>query len=72
MSNDTARSAELLARLDRLPFSRWHFGLAGVAAVGVLLDAADFALFGAALPAIRKEFNLNPQEAGLLATIGLE
>src|SRR5207247_2850919 len=30
-----------------------------------------FALFGAALPSIRREFGLSPSEAGLLATIGL-
>ena len=36
-----------------------------------MFDAADFALFGAALPPIAKEFGLGPAEAGLLATVGL-
>jgi putative MFS transporter len=64
-------SARLLARLDRLPFSPWHRSFLLVAFFGTLFDAADFALFGAALPAIAKEFQLGPQQAGLLATVGL-
>jgi MFS transporter, putative metabolite:H+ symporter len=64
-------SARLVARLDRLPFSPWHRSFLLVAFFGTLFDAADFALFGAALPAIAKEFQLGPQQAGLLATVGL-
>ncbi len=36
-----------------------------------MFDAADFALFGAALPPIAREFGLGPAQAGLLATVGL-
>ena len=36
-----------------------------------MFDAADFALFGDALPPIAREFGLNPAQAGLLATVGL-
>jgi putative MFS transporter len=66
-----AKSAELVGRLEKLPFSRWHINLAVLAGIGVLFDAADFALFGAALPPIAHEFGLGPAQAGLLATIGL-
>jgi MFS transporter, putative metabolite:H+ symporter len=66
-----AKAAELIGRLERLPFSRWHLNLAILASIGVLFDAADFALFGAALPPIAKEFGLGPAQAGLLATLGL-
>ena len=66
-----AKSAQLVGRLERLPFSRWHLNLAILAGIGVLFDAADFALFGAALPPIAHEFGLGPAQAGLLATIGL-
>jgi MFS transporter, putative metabolite:H+ symporter len=70
--NDTeAKAAEFLGRLERLSFSRWHLNLAVVAGLGVLFDAADFALFGAALPPIAREFGLGPAQSGLLATIGL-
>src|SRR6516164_11297054 len=39
--------------------------------LGVMFDAADFALFGAALPPISHEFALGPAQAGFLATVGL-
>ncbi|GAC1328119.1 MAG: MFS transporter [Beijerinckiaceae bacterium] len=71
MSDTRETPAALVARLERLPFSRWHLNLAILAGVGVLFDAADFALFGAALPPIAREFGLGPAQAGLLATIGL-
>ena len=71
MSDIQRRSADLVARLERLPFSRWHLNLAVLASIGVLVDAADFALFGAALPPIAREFGLGPAQAGFLATIGL-
>jgi putative MFS transporter len=65
------KSAELLARLERLPFSRWHRNLFILCFVGVMFDACDFALFGMALPPVAREFGLNPAQAGLLATVGL-
>jgi putative MFS transporter len=71
MANEVDASARLVARLERLPFSGWHKSFLTVAFFGTLFDAADFAMFGAALPAIAKEFHLGPAEAGLLATIGL-
>lgn len=71
MSGEEAVAASLIGRLERLPFSRWHRNLVLLAATGVLLDAADFALFGAALPSISKEFGFGPAQAGFLATVGL-
>ena len=71
MASNAEKSAELLTRLDRLPFSKWHRNFFVVAFLGVMFDAADFALFGAALPLIAKEFGLGPAQAGFVATIGL-
>ena len=71
MSLQQEKSAELVGRLERLPFSRWHRNFFLLAFLGVMFDAADFALFGAALPPIAKEFGLGPAQAGLLATVGL-
>jgi MFS transporter, putative metabolite:H+ symporter len=71
MASSAAPSSDLIVRLERLPFSRWHRNLFILAFLGVLFDAADFALFGAALPPISQEFGLNQAQAGLLATIGL-
>ncbi len=64
-------SAELVARLERLPFSKWHRHFFILAFCGIALDAADFAIFGAALPPVAREFGLGPAQAGLLATVGL-
>src|SRR5215469_17472685 len=71
MKVDEAKSAELVARLETLPFSKWHRDFFILGFLGVMFDAADFALFGAALPPIAKEFGLGPAQAGLLATAGL-
>src|SRR6266851_2383648 len=71
MNGNAEKSAELVGRLEQLPFSRWHRNFFVLAFLGVMFDAADFALFGAALPPISKEFGLGPAQAGLLATVGL-
>ena len=47
MALDTQqKSAELAARLDRLPFSKWHRNLFVLCFLDVMFDACDFALFG--------------------------
>ena len=71
MKVDEAKSAELVARLETLPFSKWHRDFFILGFLGVMFDAADFALFGAALPPIAREFGLGPAQSGLLATVGL-
>src|SRR5258708_40156938 len=71
MADDAERSARLMSRLENVPFSGWHRSFFLVAFFGTLFDAADFALFGGALPLISAEFGLNRAQAGLLATIGL-
>lgn len=71
MPANPEKSAELLTRLDRLPFSKWHKAFFIVAFLGIMFDAADFALFGAALPPIAREYGLGPAQAGFLATVGL-
>ena len=71
MADAQQKSAELVARLERLPFSKWHRNFFILAFCGIMFDAADFAMFGAALPPIAREFGLGPAQAGLLATAGL-
>jgi putative MFS transporter len=71
MEGRAAASATLVGRLERLSFSRWHRNFFILCFLGVMFDAADFALFGAALPPIAREFGLGPAQAGLLATVGL-
>ena len=71
MALQSEQATRLILRLDQLPFSGWHRRLFVLAFVGVMFDAMDFAMFGAALPPIAAEFKLGPAEAGFLATIGL-
>ena len=71
MDGSAGKSAEVVGRLERLPFSRWHRNFFILAFFGIMFDAADFALFGAALPPIAREFGLGPAQAGGLATVGL-
>ena len=71
MNDAQEKSAQLVARLERLPFSKWHRNFFILAFCGIAFDAADFALFGAALPPVAREFGLGPAQAGLLATVGL-
>src|SRR5260370_40433683 len=63
---DEAKSAELIARLEQLPFSRWHRSFFILAFFGIMFDAADFALLGAALPPIAREFGLGPADEARL------
>ncbi len=69
--DDQNKSAQLVTRLERLPFSRWHRNFFILAFCGIAFDAVDFALFGAALPPVAREFGLGPAQSGLLATGGL-
>ena len=71
MPGAAPKSAELVGRLERLPFSRWHRNLFILCFLGVMFDATDFALFGMALPPVAREFGLNQAQSGLLATVGL-
>src|SRR3979490_2867277 len=70
MQGSADKSAELVGRVERLPFSRWHRNLFALCFLGVMFDACDFALFGMALPPVAREFGLNQVEAGLLAPLG--
>ena len=63
---DEAKSAELIARLEQLPFSRWHRSFFILAFFGIMFDAADFAMFGAALAPIAREFGLGPADEARL------
>ncbi len=63
---DEAKSTELIARLEQLPFSRWHRSFFILAFFGIMFDAADFALFGAALAPIAREFELGPADEARL------
>ena len=65
-SVDVARRSEILARLERLPFSRFHLRLAAILGVGTFFDAFDALTIATALAVIFTTLHINFLYAGLL------
>jgi len=60
----------VLARMDRLPFSRPHYVLLVIGGLGYTFDGADNALVAFLLPSIAREWDLDNGALGLLASAG--
>ena len=58
----------LLARMDRLPFSRAHYVLLVIGGLGYTFDGADNALVAFLLPSMAREWGLDNGALGLLAS----
>src|ERR1044072_9100890 len=71
MQINEAKSAELVARLETLPFSKWHRNFFILGFLGVMFDADAIAIFGVELQPIARELGLGPAQAGRMATVGL-
>lgn len=65
-----APAMSLLARMDRLPFSRPHYVLLVIGGLGYTFDGADNALVAFLLPSIAREWHLDNGALGLLASAG--
>ena len=63
---DVARRSEILARLERLPFSRFHFRLAAILGVGTFFDAFDALTIATALAVVFNVLHINFLYAGVL------
>src|SRR3974390_1496643 len=63
---DVARRSEILARLERLPFSRFHLPLAPILGVGTFFDAFDALTIATALAVVFNVLHINFLNAGLL------
>ncbi|MCK1391072.1 MFS transporter [Bradyrhizobium sp. 1] len=61
----------LVARIDRLPPSRFHFQVLIVAGLSLFFDTLDTAVTGFAFAAFRTEWNLGPLALGVTSAIGL-
>ena len=61
-------SVNAAARLERLPFSRWHWGLLVLVIITWLTEAIDIGLTGATIPSLKTQFGLTPPQIGLIAT----
>jgi putative MFS transporter len=55
------------ARLERLPFSRFHLALLVMGGLGYTFDAMDAAIIAFVLPAVKVAWGLNSLHVGLLA-----
>lgn len=61
----------LVARLDRLPASRFHFTVLIVAALSLFFDTLDTVVTGFAFAAFREEWHLGGLALGVTSAIGL-
>ena len=63
---DARAGAEILARMERLPVSRWHLKARIIVGVGTFFDAVDIMAITYALPAFVDSWKMNPQQIGLV------
>ena len=61
----TPRAAE---RLERLPFTWWHWGIIALAIVTWLTEAIDIQMAGATIPSLQSEFSATATQIGAVAT----
>jgi MFS transporter, putative metabolite:H+ symporter len=66
--SSTTINVNAAARIERLPFSRWHWGIIGLAIITWLTEAIDIGLTGATIPSLKTQFGLSAEEVGLVAT----
>lgn len=65
-SYDSARASLLLARMERIPFSRWHTRARVVMGSATFLDAFDALSLAFVLPILVRLWQLSPMEVGWL------
>ncbi|MGI4861232.1 MAG: MFS transporter [Janthinobacterium lividum] len=58
----------IAARLERLPFSRFHFKLLVMGGLGFMFEAVDAAIIAFILPILRTKWHLTSFETGLLGS----
>jgi len=71
MSVAESRKEELIARLDALPLSRWHYKLVFAGGMGVLLDSFDLLLISFILPSIALDWKLSSVQMASIGSMGL-
>jgi putative MFS transporter len=66
-ATDTDR---IIARIERVPVSRFHWRVAGTLGAGTFFDAFDIVAIGVVLTAVSGTFHLNSAQAGWLVSAG--
>ena len=58
--------SDVLARLERVPFSRPHLRLLAMGGLGITFDGLDVAILAFALPSVAEEWQLSGFQTGLV------
>lgn len=61
----------MLQRLENLPVGNFHYKLLIVTGLGWLFDSMDTGLISFVLPMLAKDWNLVPEQVGLIGSVGL-
>jgi AAHS family benzoate transporter-like MFS transporter len=64
------RQVNVTQVIDGGKFNLFNLNVAAICFLAIVFDGLDVSLFGTLLPAIMKDMNMGPAEAGLLASIG--
>ena len=56
------------SRMERLPFTHWHWRLLAVLSICWLAEAIDIGLSGATIPSLKSDFGLTASGVGLVGT----
>lgn len=60
--------SQVAARLERLPFSRFHFNLLVMGGLGYAFEAVDAAIIAFLMPVLREKWHLTSVETGILGS----
>jgi AAHS family benzoate transporter-like MFS transporter len=64
------RQVDITKLIDNSRFNGFTLSVAVICFLAIVFDGLDVSLFGTLLPALMKDMNMGPAEAGLLASIG--
>nr|WP_295774412.1 MFS transporter [Rhodoferax sp.] len=65
-----SRQINVIQLIDGGPFNALSLRVAVICFLAIVFDGLDVSLFGTLLPAIMKDMNMGPAEAGILASVG--
>lgn len=67
----TATAAQLSARLDALPLSRFHWRVLLLSGLGWMFDALDILILGSVVAAVSRAWDLSPSTAAWISSLNL-
>ncbi len=60
----------VIARIERIPFSGWHVKMRVIIGAATFFDALDAVMIATILPVLMREWHLRPDQIGFLISIG--